>query len=211
MSISPTLAEMQRNGFPIGGESSVAVDLVDTVVRAHTTPTDLLLDGADVWWGLQAARLPKSPIPPAAATQRLRSALRAAFEARIDGLVAGSAVVDELNRVAYSVPSSPQLVVENGQARVITRWHPGRGGNPRLAAMARDGIAIVGDPERSALLRRCANPTCSMIFLAENPRRLWCAPNVCGNRVRVSRHQQRQRQTGEAPYSRPADEKVKPA
>jgi predicted RNA-binding Zn ribbon-like protein len=40
-------------------------------------------------------------------------------------------------------------------------------------------------------LRRCANPACSMIFIALNPRRSWCAPGVCGNRVRVARHHRR--------------------
>jgi predicted RNA-binding Zn ribbon-like protein len=186
---------MQRSGFTLGGEPSVAIDLVDTVLHAHTTPTDLLAERADAWWALEAARLPEAPVPPAAAVQRLRSALREVFEARIDGRLANGAALDELNRVADSVPSSPQLVVDGGQAHVVTRWHAVRGGNARLSAIARDGIALVADAERGAQLRRCANPTCTMLFVGENPRRLWCAPNVCGNRVRVSRHQQRQRKT----------------
>lgn len=185
---------MQRKGFPIGGESSVALDLVDTVVAAHDSPVDLLAGDADVWWELQAGRLPESPTPQHAATRRLRSALREVIEARIDDRPAGGTAIEELNRVAASASSSPQLSMEDGQPRVTTRWHTGRDGSPRLAAIARDGIALVGDPVRGRMLRRCANPSCSMIFLAENPRRLWCASNVCGNRVRVSRHQQRQRQ-----------------
>jgi predicted RNA-binding Zn ribbon-like protein len=76
---------------------------------------------------------------------------------------------------------------------IATRWHPEHGGNPNLAAIAREGIALLADPRRSSQLRRCANPTCSMVFIAENSRRMWCAPNVCGNRARVARHYQRQR------------------
>ncbi|MFI5895409.1 CGNR zinc finger domain-containing protein [Actinoplanes sp. NPDC051513] len=63
----------------------------------------------------------------------------------------------------------------------------------RLAAVAGEAIALLADPERLELLRRCANPACSMVFLAENKRRRWCAPNVCGNRVRVARHHERHR------------------
>lgn len=40
-------------------------------------------------------------------------------------------------------------------------------------------------------LRRCANPACSMLFIADDARRKWCMQNICGNRVRVARHYQR--------------------
>jgi predicted RNA-binding Zn ribbon-like protein len=42
-------------------------------------------------------------------------------------------------------------------------------------------------------LRRCANPACSMLFLADTTRRQWCTPNLCGNRARVARHYRRSR------------------
>jgi predicted RNA-binding Zn ribbon-like protein len=41
------------------------------------------------------------------------------------------------------------------------------------------------------MLRRCANPTCSMLFVAPNARRIWCTANICGNRTRVARHYER--------------------
>jgi len=184
---------MQRQGFPIGGEPSVALDLVDTVANAHTTPTDLLADNGNAWWELQSERLPAAEVPAAEATARLRSILRDVFEASIDDRLAGSHAVDELNRFADSVQSSPRLTVSNGAPEVTTRWHITREGNPRLAAIAHDAIDVLGDPARRSQLRRCANPTCSMLFLAENPRRVWCASNICGNRARVARHQQRQK------------------
>ncbi|MEV6296775.1 CGNR zinc finger domain-containing protein [Streptomyces sp. NPDC051896] len=74
-----------------------------------------------------------------------------------------------------------------------TRWHLETGGNAPLAAVARDAVALVTDPERLKRLRRCANPDCSMLFLAETKRRLWCTANICGNRARVARHYQRSR------------------
>lgn len=188
---------MQQHGFPIGGEPSVALDLVDTVANAHTVPTDLLASNADAWWGLQSGRLPESEVPAAGATRRLRQVLREVFEAAIDDRLAGGKTVDELNRFADSVHSSPHLHFGEGNPDVTTRWHVTREGNLRLAAIAHDAIALLGDPVRSRQLRRCANPTCSMIFLAENPRRVWCASNICGNRARVARHQQRQKKQAE--------------
>ena len=197
MSIRPTLADMQQNGFPIGGEPSVALDLVDTVANAHTTPTDLLSHNADAWWALQRGRLPESAVPGVDATRRLRGILRSVFEAAIDDRLAGGRAVDELNRFADSVHSSPRLEVGDGAPAIATRWHITRDANPRLAAIAHDAIALLGDPVRRGQLRRCANPTCSMLFLAENPRRVWCASNICGNRARVARHQHRQKEKTE--------------
>jgi predicted RNA-binding Zn ribbon-like protein len=182
---------MQEHGFPVGGESSIAIDLVDTIANAHTSPTDLLDRNPDGWWNLQSGRLPDSEVPVLENTKRLRAVLRDVFEAAIDGRLAGGRAVDELNRFANSVQSSPRLVVDNDTAQSTTRWHISRDGNPKLAAIAHDAIALLGDPVRRSQLRRCANPTCSMLFVAENPRRVWCASNVCGNRARVARHQQR--------------------
>nr|WP_272925044.1 CGNR zinc finger domain-containing protein [Streptomyces sp. SID8377] len=48
-------------------------------------------------------------------------------------------------------------------------------------------------------MRRCANPECSMLFLAGNSRRKWCTGNICGNRTRVARHCRRSRAGGTAP------------
>jgi predicted RNA-binding Zn ribbon-like protein len=75
--------------------------------------------------------------------------------------------------------------------RAQTRWHREYGGNPRLAFIATQAAEFLSDKSQAGRLRRCANPACSMIFIAVNPRRSWCAPGVCGNRVRVARHHQR--------------------
>jgi predicted RNA-binding Zn ribbon-like protein len=77
--------------------------------------------------------------------------------------------------------------------RAETRWHTGEGGNARLAALAREAVLLVTDPDRVARLHRRANPACSTLFLAETRRRVWCTANVCGNRMRVARHYQRGR------------------
>lgn len=192
-----TLDDVQAAGFPMGGEPLVALDLADTLMTATDPVTDLLAvpGQADAWWALQLRRLPVSAsVPDLAATRRLRAAIRDLFDARLAGRAPLVTSVEDVNAVAAGVPTSPHLVyAEGGAPRVDTRWHTEHGGNVALAAIAREAVELLSAPDRLAKLRRCANPTCSMLFLAETARRQWCTANICGNRMRVARHYQRTR------------------
>ena len=208
MSIMVDLEAVQREGFPVGGEPLVALDLVDTQALAVDPVQDLLEapERSAAWWALQATRLPESSTPDPAAVRRLRAAIRDLFDAHLEGRAPKSTSVEDVNAAAASVPSSPRLsyVVErNGgfhgaTTQVETRWHTEYGGNVALAFIAREAIDLFAAPDRLSKLRRCANPTCSMLFLAETSRRQWCASNVCGNRVRVARHQEKMRAAKQA-------------
>ena len=59
-------------------------------------------------------------------------------------------------------------------------------------ARERSGIELLTGSGR-ARLRRCEGPGCVLYFVAANPRRRWCSPRLCGNRVRVARHYRRYR------------------
>lgn len=188
MSVTPTLQSIQDAGFTVGGEPSVAVDLVDTLSMAVSPVVDLLDGREATWWDLEALRLPEGPTPEPLPTRQLRSTLREAFDAVIQGRMPDAWVIEGLNTFADSVPSSPHLITTESGLELTTLWHREHGGDARLAEVARDGIALLADPPRRAQLRRCANPACSMLFLAENSRRVWCTANICGNRIRVARH-----------------------
>jgi predicted RNA-binding Zn ribbon-like protein len=193
------LESVQRAGFPVGGEPLVALDLADTVMTAVEPARDLLAapERSAVWWALQAKRLPESAtMPEPAAVRRLRAAVRDLLDAHLEGRQPQASSVEDVNATAASVPSSPRLDYSGGSARAEVRWHTEHGGNVALASIAREVIDLFADPGRLARLRRCANPACSMLFLAETSRRRWCAGNVCGNRVRVARHQDRLRSAG---------------
>ncbi|MFG2526175.1 CGNR zinc finger domain-containing protein [Streptomyces sp. NPDC048527] len=193
MHIRIGVGELQEAGFPMGGEPLVALDLVDTLITVTEPATDLIgtQDASATWWALQSGSLPSGPVPDITAMRRLRVAIRDVLDAHLEGRDARPTSLDDINAAAASAPMSPRLVVTAGGIRSEERWHTEHGGNAALAAIAAEAIGLLADPERLGLLRRCANPACSMLFLAENKRRKWCTSNICGNRTRVARHYER--------------------
>jgi predicted RNA-binding Zn ribbon-like protein len=180
-----------RGRFAVIGEPIVAVDLINTVAAPGSPVADDLLSadrGAEAWWQIERARVPDSDLPDIRALRRLRAALRQTIEALMDGQTAPQAAVSELNFFMESAPASMRLLRTGTGLRAEMQWHRAYGGNPRLAFIAGQAATFLSDPSQVRRLRRCANPACSMIFVAVNPRRSWCAPGVCGNRVRVARH-----------------------
>lgn len=199
MTISPTLEDLQQAGFPMGGEPLVAVDLADTLITASEPAADLLAAPGrlSMWWDLEKMRLPEAPEPTAAMIERLRTSIRDVLEAHLEHRSPRAASVAHLNETAAAVPTSPHLSWHGKAAGdVSTRWHTERGGNAALSAIAHETIELLTSPARLERLRRCANPACSMLFLAETKRRQWCTANVCGNRVRVARHHRRTHEAG---------------
>ena len=183
-----------RGRLTVTGEPVVAVDLINTVAAPGSAAADDLLagrGGAEAWWRIERARVPGGDLPEIQALRRLRSALRDMIEALVDDRPVPGSAVSDLNFFMRSAPASTRLELTETGLRGQTRWHLEYGGNPRLAFIATQAAAFLSDPSQVARLRRCANPACSMIFIAVNPRRSWCAPGVCGNRVRVARHHRR--------------------
>lgn len=210
MSAAALFDDLRHFGFPMGGEPSVAVDFVDTVYRdTPTTTIDLLADPETAWWRLQSARLVNSDCPDAGQVGRLRDALRTAFETVIAGQLPDDEILDELNRFVALVPTSPHLRKADGNLTIETRWHVHDGGDANLSAIARDGMALLLDPQRCGRLRNCANPECLMIFVADNAKRIWCSASGCGNRARVARHYHRHARP-DSPSAPPTTERTVP-
>jgi predicted RNA-binding Zn ribbon-like protein len=190
MAVNPA----RRGRFAVIGEPIVAVDLINTVAAPGSPVADDLLSadrGAAAWWRIEAARLPDGEFPDIGALRRLRSALRDMIEALVEDRPVRQAAVTELNFFMQSAPTSTRLRLTGTGLRAETQWHGEYGGNSKLAFIATQAAEFLSDPLQVRRLRRCANPACSMIFMAVNPRRSWCASGVCGNRVRVARHHRR--------------------
>jgi predicted RNA-binding Zn ribbon-like protein len=192
MNTRPNVNELLEAGFGMGGERLAALDLVDTEMLVPDPTIDLLAPAGqrDKWWALQAGRLPEGPTPDVAATRRVRSAVREVLDAHLTDRRPQATAIEDLNAASASAPQSVRLGAD-GQLEV--RYHPEYGGNAKLASIARETIELLADAEQLALLRRCANPECSMLFLAEHKRRQWCVGSICGNRTRVARHYEKTR------------------
>ena len=190
MTTIPSVDDLLAAGFAMGGERLVALDLVDTLLLAVDPPVDLLETPAQLakWWELQEVRLPAGPLPDATATRRLRTAVRDILDSHLAERAPLATSIEDLNAAAAAAPASLRLVMSGDGLHAETRWHTEYGGNAALAAIARETIELMADPERLDSLRRCANPNCSMLFLAEHKRRQWCIGSRCGNRSRVARH-----------------------
>jgi predicted RNA-binding Zn ribbon-like protein len=183
-----------RGRLAIIGEPIVAVDLINTGAAPGSAVTDDLLSaerGAAAWWQIETESVPGGGLPDIHAMRRLRSAPRDMIEALVDDRPVPQSAVSDLNFFTHSAPASTRLRLTGTGLLAETHWHGEYGGNPRLAFIATQAAAFLSDPSKVSKLRRCANPACSMIFIALNPRRSWCAPGVCGNRVRVARHHRR--------------------
>lgn len=174
----------------MGGERLVALDLVDTKLLAVDPPVDLIETPEQLatWWGLQGVRLPAGPVPDGAAVRRLRTAVRDLLDSHLEGRMPSPTSLEDLNAAAAGAPQSLRIVATEDGLQAEPRWHPEYGGNAALALMARETIELMTDAAQLETLRRCANPNCSMLFLAEHKRRQWCVGSRCGNRTRVARH-----------------------
>ncbi|WP_301149808.1 CGNR zinc finger domain-containing protein [Mycobacterium simiae] len=190
---SVSLDDLQAAGFPMGAESSVALDLADTLVTVTQPATDLIgePDRAALWWQLQAVRLPAGPSPDLVTTRRVRDAIRDLFDSHLEHRQPRPTSIEDINAATSAAPRSTRLNFQSDRLIAFTRWHTEYGGNAVLAAVAEDAIQVATDPQAARALRRCANPNCSMLFLATNKRRVWCTANICGNRARVARHYER--------------------
>jgi predicted RNA-binding Zn ribbon-like protein len=191
---SGTAVSTGRGRFAVIGEPIVAVDLINTVAAPGSRARDDLLSadrGVEAWWRIVRARVPGGELPDIRALRRLRSALRDAIEALMDDRPVPPIAVSDLNFFMQSAPASTRLQLTGTGLRAETQWHREYGGNQQLAFIATQAAAFLSDPSQVGRLRRCANPACLMIFIAVNPRRSWCAPGVCGNRIRVARHHRR--------------------
>jgi predicted RNA-binding Zn ribbon-like protein len=199
----PAARRNRHPTFPLLGEP-MAIDLVNTLVP-HGMGGDLIATPERVaeWLRTEADRLPANArrAPAVTSLVALREALRALFDAALAG------------RAPFRVPLRMVSAASRAGAHYLdlewtaeggprTRARPERraGGGPGaavLAEIAGSGIELLGGPDRERL-RRCEGPGCTLLFVATNPQRRWCAPHLCGNRVRVARHKRRAR--GEAGF-----------
>src|SRR6516162_7025429 len=130
----------------------------------------------------RAEQQPAGASAALADARRIRAALRTlaergAHEPRVRG-----EVLAELNRVLGRSAGTRRVEARDDETFV-------RAFVPGGDAFAGLVIPIV-ESAADALVRRCANPNCTHVFLdsTKNGRRRWCDMRTCGNRAKAARH-----------------------
>jgi predicted RNA-binding Zn ribbon-like protein len=176
---------------PLTGEP-LALDLVNTVVGSPDGEADLLGNPA-AWLAWLAAERDRLDIPDGdidlGAVRALRAHVTDAIQTARLGRPPPSAALRAITAAMQNAPAHQELSW-NGEAVTTTCRRPGNPTTILLAQLADDAAVFLASPA-IRLVRRCEGPDCRMLFLPANPRRRWCSPAVCGNRVRVARYYQR--------------------
>ncbi|MEU1728667.1 ABATE domain-containing protein [Nonomuraea sp. NPDC005692] len=169
----------------------LALDLVNT--RAQDFD---VLDTPEMfgkWLDRQAGRLTSVRGPFTADDLGVLRELRAHVEAAVDAVRRGERpsgeAVGALNDAMRAAPAYGHLDVMDGGLSKGARRDGDRLAR-LLTQLAEAAADLLTDPAASRI-RACEGPRCRMIFLPAHPRRRWCSPELCGNRVRVARHYQR--------------------
>ncbi|MCT4355999.1 ABATE domain-containing protein [Streptomyces sp. Je 1-79] len=153
----------------------------------HTRDLDVFLRAT----GLVPAATPLRALDTAWVVRfrELRDCVGELVHSQLDGRRADRAL-ERLNALAAaSAPPAPRAVrtETGGLVRALSDVPDCRA---LLAAVARDAVDLLTDPDARALLRRCEGDDCRRCYLdtSRGRRRRWCSSEACGNRERVARH-----------------------
>lgn len=181
-----------RDGFKFRS-GNLALDLPATLAaRLKPEPRDLLATPRDLGRWLAAAGLAQRPPEPTAEeleqARDLREALYRLALASARGRSFAAKDRALLNRWAAEAPPAPQLGPKG-----IT-W-TGGGVRSLLAAVARDGVELLGGP-LAARIRECAGEGCALLFVdaSRSGERRWCSMTGCGNKAKVAELRRRRRE-----------------
>lgn len=179
----------------------IAIDLVNTEVISHGQRHDLLAERKHLiaWMNILAEadiiyhEQLQAPIEQWAAEalpslRSLRSYLRQQFERMADGLQAAPNWITQLEAIIKHAPIAYQWRNE--------RLLPIPVGNPQdalLSLVALNTLQLLANSQLQ-YLHRCGNPECVLLFIDSNRRRKWCSMKICGNRIKVTRHNQLKKQ-----------------
>lgn len=186
------------------------LDLVNTRPLSGGSRTDLLgtPDRLAAWVARQGDRLGEETsrmdedaeaAGPALAEADLAPvhAVRDHTEAALRALMAGRRPPEAaLRGLADAQRAAPAVraPVWDGTAVVAPPRRTGPLGVRLAALLAESAAALLADP-LVARVRECAADDCVLLFLPAHPRRRWCSPTRCGNRVRVARHYRRRKES----------------
>lgn len=179
----------------------LSLDLVNTEIIRRGRRHDLLTSGIDAGQWLETmknhnANLDTKLLPELNkkldqvlySLHEVRPFLRKGFEQMADGNEVSGQWIAKLEDMIKEAPMSYTLAKEQ-----LLPLPVGPPVKALLSLIAFDALQLFAEKKIDAL-KRCANPDCVLLFIDESGRRKWCSMKICGNRIKVARHQQRKRQ-----------------
>jgi predicted RNA-binding Zn ribbon-like protein len=152
-----------------------------------TSPSEL-----ERWLSLSPLNLAKARTTSADLTRARR--LRRAIWRIANALLARATPDPRDVRLLNATARQPGLVKELDLDGKSSHWRR-RTAAGALATIAQDAVALFGDRDARARLRRCENPRCRAVFYDDSRpgRRRWCASTRCGDRIRAQAYRNRRR------------------
>jgi predicted RNA-binding Zn ribbon-like protein len=196
-------------GFPplVGG--LLCLDFVNTVDdRLDARPVDWLSSyGALLAWSRHSGALraeeearlalltPSDGHAALARATEVREALYAVLAALAVHKSAPPAALAIANRALADLMGAPVLRPEGSGLQVAMTGEASLDADTPLRRVLRSVIDLLADG-RAHLVRQCAAPDCSFLFLdtTKSHNRLWCRSGGCGTRNRFRRYYARQRE-----------------
>lgn len=185
------------NQFPLLS-GHLSLDLVNTEVVRRGVRHDLLTLKEDLFQWLKTMQEIGSIRPDQIAYETedwleqaldsikfLRAFLREGFERIADGYQVSDEWSSHLEMLIAKAPFSFRLIDEKLVAIPI--------GEPLdilISLIAFDALNLHATGELGSL-KRCANLDCVLLFIDLSGRRKWCSMQICGNRKKVARFQNR--------------------
>ncbi|WP_036261809.1 CGNR zinc finger domain-containing protein [Methylocapsa aurea] len=182
-----------RDGLPFFG-GSLWLDFLNTTPAVNGAVIDFIgsVEGLRRW--IKAAVIGDADDPACAAELQsalaMRETLRNAFDLLAQGDTLSPRLLSSINSALAALSIHRRLVLtEHRPALVETFGIQG----PWVAAMVANDFAQFVCEFEPTRLRRCANPSCTMVFYdrGRNNTRRWCAMSICGNRDKVAHYRAR--------------------
>lgn len=196
--MKPSVSKRPLHSRPQFLAGDLALDFLNTRVRAGVDFLDLLQTDQDVLAWLEQAGLPasKTARPPEPLSllhdaRFLRDNIRSLVEKRKAGRRGDPSALNEFLRLAKSYP---QLHWDRAHSLTIRRVGQRDGHHARLAPIAEAAAALLATADFN-LVKRCEAETCVLWFLdqTKSHHRRWCSTTVCGNRHKVAAYRKRLR------------------
>jgi predicted RNA-binding Zn ribbon-like protein len=190
--VSPETIQLWGGALCLDFVNSVDYDARDRPLPAHealVAPADLArwARRLGVTGGRRLLRVGQAEL---AAALALRTSLYAVLAELARGEPAPAGALRHVAREHAEATAEARLVARDGA--FAPEWPATDPRRVRFAVVA-DAVALLGDAERLARLRRCPGRDCGWLFLDTSGRRRWCSMQTCGSRAKMRRLYERRR------------------